>query len=285
MCKETVIVTGASGFLGQHFICNLSSVFNIISVSQKKLTQKNVENIQIDFSKTESFFELIAQKKPRCIFNFCASFENDRDESFEINVGFPQKLLDFLSQHKFKTRVVLVGSAAEYGFNQLNQPLKEDSSLFPISVYGCTKAMQSLLPSLYVTMGVDVVYARIFNLYGKNINENLLPGFLEKKINDLLRGKIKKIKLRPLTDIYDFIHVDEAIKLVKLLYEKGQSGNIYNVGSGAPVLVRDFVKQRLKERNLNFDEVVEESVDTEDKKTKIVFSCTKKINSLKEGRD
>ena len=145
--------------------------------------------------------------------------------------------------------------------------------------------MQSLLPSLYVTMGVDVVYARIFNLYGKNINENLLPGFLEKKINDLLRGKIKKIKLRPLTDIYDFIHVDEAIKLVKLLYEKGQSGNIYNVGSGAPVLVRDFVKQRLKERNLNFDEVVEESVDTEDKKTKIVFSCTKKINSLKEGRD
>ena len=282
MSKETVIVTGASGFLGQHFICKLSSVFNIISVSQKKLSKKNVENIQINFLKMKSFFELISQKKPKYIFNFRASFENDWNESFEVNVSFPQKVLDFLFKHNLKTRVILIGSAAEYGFNTLNQPLKEESSLLPISIYGCTKAMQSLLPSIYAKMGVDVIYARVFNLYGKNVNEKLLPGFLEKKIDEFLSGKIQKIKLRSLADKYDFIHVDKAVRLLKLLCEKGETGEIYNIGSGRPILIRDFVKTRLQEKNLDFHQVVEESSEKVNTRNKIVFSCTKKINSLKK---
>tara|TARA_A100000171_G_C2139965_1_gene154256 strand:+ start:1244 stop:2104 length:861 start_codon:yes stop_codon:yes gene_type:complete len=282
MCKKTVVLTGASGFLGQHFVQELSSEYKIISVSQKKIKQENVENIQINFSEREAFFDLILQRKPSYIFNFRACFENNTETSFKVNVDFPRKLLNFLSRQKLSSRVVLIGSAAEYGFNRLKQPLKEEHPLLPTSVYGSTKAMQSLLPSLYKQEEVDVVYARLFNLYGSNVNENLLPGLLSKKIHGILSGKSEKIKLRPLIDIYDFIHVSDAIKMLKLVSEKGKTGEIYNVASGIPLLVRDFVKKQLKKHNLDFESVVEEASEKSSDVGKIIYGCTKKINSLNE---
>ena len=112
--------------------------------------------------------------------------------------------------------------------------------------------------------------------------KNFSLDFLKKKIDEFLSGKIQKIKLRSLADKYDFIHVDKAVRLLKLLCEKGETGEIYNIGSGRPILIRDFVKTRLQEKNLDFHQVVEESSEKVNTRNKIVFSCTKKINSLKK---
>ncbi|MBC7742930.1 MAG: NAD-dependent epimerase/dehydratase family protein, partial [Bdellovibrionaceae bacterium] len=45
MQKKTILVTGASGFVGSHFIKNYSNEYNLIAISLK---ETSIEQLQLD---------------------------------------------------------------------------------------------------------------------------------------------------------------------------------------------------------------------------------------------
>ena len=98
-------------------------------------------------------------------------------------------------QYKFakKSRVLLVGSSAEYGnIEEGESPISELHPLNPTSIYGLTKIFQTHLMRLYVELhGLDIVMARVFNLNGKGISDKLFIGSLYKQIKDFKSNKIK----------------------------------------------------------------------------------------------
>jgi len=56
----------------------------------------------------------------------------------------------------------------------------------------------------------------------------------------------------------DYIAIEEACDLLITIGEKGESGQIYHVASGAPILMRDLLSNFLLRNNLSMNDVLED---------------------------
>jgi nucleoside-diphosphate-sugar epimerase len=253
--NKVCLLTGAGGALGkamQIFLKNKS--YQVIVTT--KVDGKNI----LDICDTDSYEKLIYKEKPNFIVHLAASFSNNFDEAFETNVNAVRRLLECIEINSIESRLVLIGSAAEYGIVRPEEcPISEEQPLRPVSVYGLTKSWQTQLVTLYAAKGVNVVAARIFNLYGRGVSERLFAGRVQKQIDEVVAGDRAYIELGSLCSIRDYISLEEAASQITAIAEHGSSGQIYNVASGRAITMRELLVKYLTAANLDMS-IVRESV-------------------------
>lgn len=248
---KTVLVTGATGSLGQAVIAHLrkDGHCRVVATSRR---HDDEADFQFDVSDYEQLAIAINRTKPDMILHLAATFVNDFEEAYAVNVEATRHLLEVVQQSGFRTRVVLIGSAAEYGVVRPEEnPVREDRVLNPVSVYGLTKAWQTQLAGLYVSRGMDVVVARVFNLDGPGLSERLFIGRLQKQIDEVLAGRKAVIELGPLTATRDYVTTEEAAEQLLAIAAHGKSGRVYHVASGKPVTMRDILSRYLASHKLD----------------------------------
>jgi dTDP-glucose 4,6-dehydratase len=104
----------------------------------------------------------------------------------------------------------------------------ESSPLQPNSPYAASKAAaEFVVRAARETHGVDAVVTRCGNNYGpRQFPEKLIPLMIANAMND-----------EPLPvygdglNVRDWIYVDDHCRAIWLAYEKGGSGEVYNIGS------------------------------------------------------
>lgn len=242
---KTVLVTGANGALGRAVINCLRNVVDYRVVATD-LQYDDVNIFQLDIRDHSMLAATVNRIKPDLILHLAATFADDLDEAYTVNVDASRHLLDVVRQSASRTRVLLVGSAAEYGVVQPEEnPIREDRVLRPVSINGLTKAWQTQLAGLYASRGVDVVVARIFNLDGPGLSERLFIGRLQKQINDVLAKRKSAIELGPLSAIRDYVTTKEAADQILAIAMCAEPGRVYHVASGIPVTMRDILARYL----------------------------------------
>jgi len=255
---KTVLVTGASGAFGRAVTTHLRENNNYRVIE----TSRNLDNkdaYKLDIRNSDQLSIAINEIKPDMILHLAATFVNDFEEAYAVNVDATRNLLEVIREQGGRARTVLVGSAAEYGIvHPEDNPVREDRILNPVSIYGLTKAWQTQLAALYASQGVDVVVARVFNLEGPGLSERLFIGRLEKQIAEIKKNRKSVIELGPLTATRDYISIDEAANQLLAIAEYGESGNVYNVASGTPVIMREILRRYLSIHNLD-ESIVHES--------------------------
>ena len=254
---KTVLITGANGALGKALSTHLKSNkdYKVITVGRQHGCTDYVFDI-FDEIKLES---CLVETCPQVIFHLVASYSKDFEESYKINVDGTKKLLDLVKAERSSARVVLIGSAAEYGIVENDDnPIKEDFRLRPVTVYGLTKSWQTMLMHFYRLQNVDVVLARIFNLYGDGVSPHLLAGNLLKQIKDYKNNNITKIVTGDLSQVRDFISIEEASKQLECIALEGKSGEIYHVATGTPMKAREFALKILKANGVDEEILLEE---------------------------
>lgn len=242
---KLVLVIGATGALGQAVVTHLrSDGYRVIPASRHC---DDVDGLRLDICDYEKIAAAINQIQPDLILNFAGTYSGEFKEAYAVNVDASRHLLDtVLCSNKRNMRVLLIGSAAEYGMVQPEEnPVREDRVLKPLSVYGLTKAWQTQLAGLYASLGVDVVVARPFNLYGQNISERLFIGRLQKQIDEVLAGQKSVIEIGPLSAIRDYVSVTDAADQLRAIIKKGETGHVYHVASGVPVTMRHMLDRYL----------------------------------------
>lgn len=246
MCLIAV-VTGAYGALGKVMVSHLKKKgYQVIAISRTQ------GDYILDVCNTSQFVDLIKRVKPHLIMHFAVTFSNDLKKAYATNVHPANVLLDFIHKEKWSTRIVLIGSAAEYGvIHPEENPIHEQHLLNPISIYGLTKAWQTQLAILYAARGVDVVVARLFNLDASHLSEHLFMGHIQKQIAEVLAGKREQIKTGSLNAIRDYIGVDDAVDKMMTIVEHGKSGQVYHVASGHPVVMRDLLHAQLEKHHID----------------------------------
>ena len=248
---KTILVTGAKGALGQSVVTFLRETgkYQIIATSR----YGDNENIfSIDVSNQKQVSEILNRTKPDLILHMAATFVNEFDEAYAVNVDATHHLLDVVKKSGVNIRILLVGSAAEYGVIQPQEnPIKEEHALNPVSIYGLTKAWQTQLAMLYASQDMDVVVARVFNLSGEGLSDRLFVGRLQKQIDDVLMGIKSTIELGPLSATRDYLSLEEAAEQILAIAEHGSSGHIYHVASGIPVTMRELLNHHLFINNLD----------------------------------
>ena len=242
---KTVLVTGATGALGQAVIKRLRTDGHYHTVATSRRYDE-ASGFHLDVCDREQLAAAINRNQPDLVLHLAATFKDDFEDAYSVNVEATRYLLDVVRQSGRRTRVLLIGSAAEYGVVRPEEnPIREDRVLNPVSIYGLTKAWQTQLAGLYASRGVDVVVARIFNLDGPGLSERLFVGRLQKQIEEVLVGRRSVIELGPLSAIRDYVPINEAVDQILAIAIYAEAGRVYHVASGIPVLMRDMLTRHL----------------------------------------
>ena len=277
----SILVTGGNSALAQTLIPHLELSFGSPVYSLVRGKVGGPFEIKCDLTNKTQITDLIEALKPKLIFHLAASISNNFDYDFVVNVQSSGWISECLLKNKMTTRVVVIGSAAEYGVvDNENKPIGEGTVLRPVNIYGLTKKLQTELAIFYAGRGVDVVVARIFNLAIPGLSDRLIYGKAEKFIYSYKHGTSKQLVVGNLAAYRDYIGEDDVSKLLVTLGKKGLAGEVYNIASGKPIMVEDLIRELFKSNNLDcFDDVVVQD-KTMDIGVPCVYADTKKILSL-----
>lgn len=249
-----ILITGATGGLGQLFSKMMAdySKEKVIISGRSDLPSENYR--RCDLTQPGEVKSLLSDLRPTKIFHLAGNFGNDFTKAMAVNALSAKHIFDTILMEDIKARVVIIGSAAEYGMVLPEEnPIPEDRLLRPVSIYGLTKAFQTQMAHYYAhNHGVDVVVARVFNLLMPGLSEKLFVGRVERKIAQVRRGEIKKILIGNLKNQRDYVSGEEAFRQICFIAEKGQSGEIYHVGSGKPKKIRELLDGMLNKAGLDW---------------------------------
>lgn len=253
--SRRVLITGSTGALGRGLLSRLQ--WNSSDLIALTPGRRN-DDEPLDLMDPVQIRRAIERAQPDLILHLAATFSNDFDEAYLVNVAAARHLLEAVEACDRRVRVVLVGSAAEYGaVTPDDNPITEDHVLRPVSVYGLTKAWQTELAYLHASRGVNVVVARIFNLVGPHLSERLFIGRLYKQIDELRLGARTLIEVGPLSAIRDYLSIDDAVLQLLAVSDLGDAGRVYHVASGRPVTMREMLVRELGAHGLDESIVVE----------------------------
>lgn len=252
-----VLVTGATGALGKALMSRLLANPTDFLVFAPGRGQ-SVDSL--DLLDRDQIVRAIKHTQPNLIMHLAATFSNDFDEAYSLNVTAARRILEAVEDLDLSIRVVLIGSAAEYGLVSAEEnPIIEDRVLLPVSIYGMTKAWQTELAYVHACRDVNVVVARVFNLVGPGLSERLFIGRLHKQIDELRRGERERIEVGPLSAVRDYITMDDAVTQLLAITDFGEAGKVYHIASGQPVKMRELLLRQLTIHGLNESIIVEGS--------------------------
>jgi GDP-4-dehydro-6-deoxy-D-mannose reductase len=202
---------------------------------------------------------LLKEVRPDQIYHLAGSFTQKYEIDYAVNVAATKNILDALLQLKLQTRVLLVGSAAEYGaIRPGDNPVRETQPLNPRSVYGLTKVFQTHLMAFYCSLyQMDIVMARTFNLSGIGLPTALFVGKLHEQIKAYKHGAISAIQVGNLDSYRDYLPVEKAVEKYVQIMDRGLKGHVYHVASGRPIQMRALLTRILKEQQVPMHAVSE----------------------------
>ena len=257
--EKRLLVLGSEGFIGKKFIEFQKSLDfphkNLFMVDIREIKKQNY--FKCNASNYENLNKIIQKIVPDEIYNFSGSFSNVFEIDYMNNVMVSKNIFDSLIQNKqTDCKVLINGSAAEYGFiKESSSPVKEDSSLNPVSFYGLSKVYQTFLAKTYFLRdNVNVFVTRPFNIIGYGISNKLFIGRLISEIEQNITSR-KKIILGNLDSERDYIDIDDLLKAYKLIMERGTPGEVYNIGSGKSIKMLDLLRIFLEVFNIDFKDV------------------------------
>jgi len=166
--------------------------------------------------------------------------------AFEVNALGVLRVLDAIGRSGGKTRVLVVGSAEQYGAHQASEyPLVETAAQQPLTPYAVSKAAQELIAlQAFRASGTSVIATRSFNHSGVGHGERYLLPTLVRRARELPReGGVLRIGNGDVRR--DYLHVQDVVAAYLALLESGTPGEVYNVSSGVGVPVRQLAERVL----------------------------------------
>lgn len=234
----TVLVTGASGFIGAHLVRRLVaegfSVVGLYTNSDNLCRLAGVRNRlvfhQTDLRNTSQLTELFGQYRFKWVFHLAAHGVRAELDTVEdvvrVNTLATVALARTALEHGVD-RFVHMGSGFEY--RPQAHPIDESIPLVPLNFYGATKAAALvLIDYLYRVEGLPLVTFRPFSVYG--------PGEHPSRFVPYVIGRALALEPIDLThglQIRDYLFVEDVVDaLLKGASHRSAVGETYNLGAG-----------------------------------------------------
>ena len=273
--SRTILVTGGAGFIGSNFIKYLLETYpNDVIVNLDSLTYAgNLENLKdIEDNKNYTFVKGDIRDRPlvRSLFekydfthvvNMAAESHVDRsivepDIFLTTNIIGTEVLLDEAKRawkvhpddkysKEYKEGVLFHQVSTDEVYGELGKEglFTEDMPLLPNSPYSASKASADLIARSYnKTFGMPITISRCSNNYGPY-------QFPEKLIPLMINNCLKDISLPVYGDgmqIRDWLHVLDHCIAIDTILQKGESGEVYNIGGNNEKANIEIVKLIIK---------------------------------------
>lgn len=225
-----ILILGADGFIGRHATQALTRVGH--EVYSSTYDGSLGKRYKIDLNSIEDMSRVLAETKPDIIVN-CAGIV-DNSEKAALNVVFTENIYKAIGITKQSVqKVIVTGSAAEYGFFEEQLPVPETAPIQPGSIYGTYKAKETKRAlELGHELGIHTVIARLFNPLGANMHPRMLLPNLIGQIKEIQAGVRSALELSRLDALRDYVDVRDIASAYSSLVGKDVEDGAYNIGSG-----------------------------------------------------
>lgn len=257
-------VTGGAGFIGANYVEHLfNNVADVTGVTiYDKFTYasnpKNYQEFVIDPRLSvitgdicDSNLLESSMNNHDFVVHFAAESHVDRsiaDAStfVQTNVLGTSNVLEASRKVGIKT-VIHVSTDEVYG-SLSEGSADEKYPLEPNSPYAASKAASDFLArSYFITHGLDVRTTRSCNNYGKyQYPEKVIPVFINK-----LKAGLKLPIYGDGKNVREWIHVSDHARGIQIALEKGNPGEVYNIGTGSHLSNNDLASKIIQVMGLD----------------------------------
>jgi len=245
--NTNVCVIGGAGFLGSHLVdylldnrgCKVVVLDNLISGLKKHVNDK-AEFVWYDIRDDEhELAKILVDRKIEYVFNYAAEpyipecFERPM-HFFDINATSVLRVLNACQLAKVKG-LLQVSSAEIYG--DMTGKIKETDPVVPHSTYGVSKlAADGLVQVRWREAAVPAIAMRQFNCVGeRETHAYVIPEIISQLANS------NSIQLGN-NSFRDFQYAGDAVRMAVGLLERGEFGEVYNMGSEGGIKIYDLAR-------------------------------------------
>jgi len=246
LCRDLfklILVTGGAGFIGSEFVrqavkrgyqvCVVDKLTYAGDLERLREIQDKISFYQSDITNQEFLEHIFKTEKPKAVVHWAAESHVDRSllnasPFLDTNIKGTQVLLDLARRYPV-SKFINISTDEVYGELGPEGHFTEDSPLQPNSPYSVSKAAADMLGRAYFrSHGVPVITVRPSNNYGPwQYPEKLIPVIILKALHE------EKIPVYGTGEnVREWLYVADCARAVLTVLEKGEPGEIYNIGSG-----------------------------------------------------
>jgi len=261
MTSETVVVTGAAGFIGRWVVDELLSR-NYEVVGLDNLSNGSEQNIKAfrddsrfrfveeDVRDQEAVDNLIKMDTSACL-HLAAEIDvqeslDDPESHYRTNVTGTHNILE--ACRRTETPLGLVGTCMVYDVAESSDGIDETHPVKPASPYAGTKlAAENLAESYYYGYDLPVTILRPFNTYGPYQKTSMAGGvvsiFTSRDISD------EPLKIfGDGTQTRDLLYVTDCARfIVEGTFSEATTGEVVNAGTGSDISINDLAESIVTE--------------------------------------
>jgi nucleoside-diphosphate-sugar epimerase len=226
MSSGSILVTGATGFIGRCLLKRLRSMGYPVFVHSR--AEGDLASCALEYPEVGHVFHLAAR-------SYVPDSWADPRAFYETNLLGTVNILEFCRRHRASMTFV---SSYVYG-RPLHTPVGEDHPLQPFNPYSHSKILAEEACGFYSAQhNLRIAIVRPFNVYGPGQDERFLIPILVRQALDASSETIEVADDRPRRD---FLFVSDLVDLLLATFQREAPG-VYNAGSGSSVGIGELVR-------------------------------------------
>lgn len=186
-------------------------------------------------------------------------------ETAQINCIGTINLLEAVREKEIDPVMIFAGTSEEYGlvisseeqYTSLKEkygtifpeparipelPISESNPFRPMSPYAASKVYGEILfRNYYQTYGLKGMVSRSFNHEGAGRGDQFVTSVITRQVAQLKYGETNQISIGNVNACRDWSHIDDIIEGYQIIAQKGQYGDVYNVGSNRTTSVLSYL--------------------------------------------
>lgn len=247
-----VLVTGATGFIGQHLVSDLLALgHDVLAVSRNASRlvsmpwREAVRFMVCDIHKDDvkDLFDFAPDVLIHLAWPGLPNYQ--QTFHFEENLPADYRFLRQAIESGIK-QVTVTGTGAEFGL--ASGSLAEDADTAPVSAYGIAKdTLRRYLQHLQHSHPYTLQWVRLFHIYGPGQNPTSLLAQLDRAIEE----RLPQFDMSYGEQLRDYLSVQEVSRRLALLVGRPDLEGVMNCCSGTPISVRNLVEKRVVSSGAN----------------------------------
>jgi len=273
MHKETLLISGATGFSGKYHIEKaINDGYSVIGVARDAERLRQLETEYPDFigrscdlaALDSEIYQVLQEHQPHLLIHLAAIVyqgeHNTPGLTLRNNGLSTLSVLEAARLYSNDTRVLITTSAAIYGGKTGRKD--ESSPVQSKDAYSASKIFDRVLKDAYSRQfGLDVVEAVVYNHNGPGRVTGIHPTIVKTMVKAKLTGQdTVDLKIPSLQYARDVQHVANWADASMTILQYGMTGEAYNVCSGEDLTLEAFIDELARQTGVSPSVITDPSI-------------------------